>query len=406
MKIAEYKQRSWVRKHRRNLPQLHAQVLRRVLIMRDKLWFGDPKPFSYLLLGVLGRMTPQNALGNAVIACWELGQYKTCLLNYLNLLLAVSALSYFNRRQKGKPRVLVYAPLNSVPTGEMHLLDFTPAELGRQLGAAMAAHGTGQEYSVARLWVQGSKFPPGKAGEMSVEHYYSEVRKNGFLASVRSMQLSGRITAEQARRFESISERWFTPDVEVAVTEIARSYRRFRMLSIPGSDQIDEVRLESLRAGLKLDSSEGANALAHSLLKFGRGDSSAVTLNALQVFFPDELPLTQGKGDADMVYNAVVKAVARRAHVQAVCSRVRNQNAAFDECQLKYPNLTLNQFIEDSGGGQSHIEPALEEAAAQLDRGPEFARKLYKRASANFGVNKIWGDYLEKFSSFPVPKLR
>lgn len=406
MKIAEYRQRSWVRKHRRNLPQLHAQVLRRVLIMRDKLWFGDPKPFSFLLLGVLGRMTPQNALGNAVIACWELRPYKTSLLNYLNLLLAVSALSYFNRRQKGKPRVLVYAPLNAVPTGEMHLLDFSPAELGRQLDSAVAAHGTGQEYTVAKLWVQWSKFPPGKAGEMSVEHYYSEIRKNGFLASVRTMQLTGHITAEQARRFEEIAERWFTPDVEVAVTEIARSYRRFRMLGIPELDQLDAARFESLRAGVKSESCPAANEVAHNLLKFGRGNSSAVTLHALETFFPQEPELTSGKGDADMVYNAVVKAVARRDHVQAVCSRVRNQSLALEECQLKYPDLTLEQFVEDSGGGKGQIEAAIEEVAVHLYRGPEFARKLYKRASANFGVNKIWGDYLEKFSTFPVPKLR
>lgn len=406
MKIKEHKQRAWVRKHHKNLPQLHAQVLRRVLVLRDKLWSGHPKPFAYLLLGILGQMRPQNALGNAVVSCWELGLYEVCLLNYLNLMFAVSALSYFNRRHKAKPRVLVYMPPSEVPTDQMHLLDFSPAELGRQLDTALAAHGINQERALATLWAQGTTFPSGGERIPPADAHNAEVRKNNFLASILHMRSLGMISAEQAEKFKKISQRWFTAKAEVFGNSIARNYKQYRLLAIPDAAAVDAERLASLRAGMVIESCAPANALALNLMKFGRGDNSIVTLSALETLYPQELPTAQEKGSADMVYKRVAKAVARREYVQKVCSKKRTYAGALDECRIKYPELTLEQLELDRSAPGDNLGLAIEEAAERVGRGPAFAHKLYKRASANLGVNRIWGEYLQRFSSFPTPILK
>lgn len=400
MKIKEHRQRAWVRKHHKNLPQLHAQVLRRVLVLRDKLWSGNPKPFAYLLLGVLGQMRPQNALGNAVISCWELGPYEVCLLHYLNLMFAVSTLSYFNRRHKTKPRVQVYLPVSEVPTDQMHLLDFTPAELGRQLDVALAAHGINQERALAALWAQGTVSPLEEGRVPPADAHTAEVRRNNFLASILHMRSLGMISGEQAEKFKEISQRWFTAKAEVFGTSIARNYKQFRLLAVTDAAAVDAERLASLRAGLATESCAPANALAHNLLKFGRGDNSVVTLSALETLYPQELPTVNGKGNADMVYKRVVKAVARREYVQNVCFRKRAYAGALDECRIKYPHLTLRQLEADCSAPADNLGIAIEEAAERVGRGPAFTHKLYKRASANMGVNRIWGEYLQRFSSF------
>jgi hypothetical protein len=140
--------------------------------------------------------------------------------------------------------------------------------------------------------------------------------------------------------------------------------------------------------------------LAQLFLKWTQGDNSVFGLRVLRELLEQEAKPATEKGTPDEIYIMVKQVVARREHVREVRGRKSTDSAALLECRKKYPSMTLEELVSDCDGGNQHLEAALEEASEKLHRGPEFARKLYKRAGANAAINKVWSDYLAQFSTF------
>ena len=401
MSNRELKQRGWVKKHRKNLPQIHKEVSRRILVLQRKLWHGDPKPFAWLLLGMLDRGSPTAALGNAMLACWELGSPKVCLANYLNLLSVASTLSYFNRQAKGAPKVLAYAPLNAVPAEHMHLLDFTPAELGHQLDAALKAHGNAEEFKFISSWLKGVSYQPAHNPVRPSHAYKAESRKNSVLSEIRAWREKGLITGQAVISFHVAVRQWFTAKTEAAEETLALQFKQARKRALPKAQLYDAERLKSLTAGFAVPWAKGGNILANNLQKWVQGDSSAVTLNALEGLFPPEPPAGPAKGTPDEICLLTLKNIFRREHVQEIYRRHnRSVAAALPDCRLEYPDLTFEELQRDCELEGEHLAPALAQSSAALHRGTAYAEKQYKCGRANAVINMIWGEYLNRLPSF------
>ncbi len=400
MKKPELKQRAWVRKHRNNLPQLHVQVSRRILVLRDKLWRGDLKPFVFILEGVLGLKPPTVALFNAMVACWELDTPKLCYGNYLNLLAVASAFSYFNRRNKSGFNVLAYAPLNGVPSDHIHLLDFTPVELGRHLDAAILAHGLGREFTLICNWLKATSFKPEPLTINPSYMYKAQSRRNDFLENLYALNGSKVIANKSALKLHLMANHNFTPDSEAFTERLSREFAQVRAARLPLARKYDAARFESLKAGVGVPWAASGNTLAQLFLKWTQGDNSVFGLSVLQELLEQEAQPAPEKGTPDEIYIVVKQVAARRELVQDVREQEKSNVAALVECRKKYPGMTLKQLESDCDGSNQHLEAALDEASEKLHRGPEFARKLYKRASANAAINMVWSEYLRRFASF------
>ncbi|MCX5792445.1 MAG: hypothetical protein NTY45_09600 [Elusimicrobia bacterium] len=402
----EVKKRRWAEKHQKNFPVLHREIHERIVVLKNKLWTGDSRPFEWWVSGVMGLIPADLAIFRSFAACLEVKPEEKFFESFFSLISANSAIEYFNRVEKGKHKILLYEKPSKIPTGYIHLFDLTPKELSERLNIAINKHGVDKEKAFLIKWARTTPELPEECGINSTDPLFhkSEAQKHALLDRINQQpeKLGIKDTMSDEKK-QQIAEKICNP-VTAKITkerlaQISVDYKRER----PKGDSYYNEQLKSLVAGKNRPGNSLGKYLQEEKLKVIKGvvsDFGAISLANVSGY---EAPAALEPGNPDELYRLQQVFLNMREDVQGICSSGKSRDEALLECQKKYPELTTGQIAEYRASESHNTSKALQEAALQMGlmemdgKKLDYANTLFYIGKSTAQTNKLWTDYLDEY---------
>ncbi len=406
MKDLEIRTRKWVTKYDGKKGKINAEILKKILVLKQILWNGDLEPFEWWVSGLLGIIPGDIAIFRALGACLKAENERKVVENILGLSSAIQAIQYYQRKENNKCRVLLYENPSKIPAGSIHLFDLTAGGLEKGLKTVIKTHGIKeQEKFFLKISETTPELPEKKRADPGdpVSHE-TEAEKHAFLGEQKKFLKKTGIpsTPEGKEKLENFAKNFFRPETmkiaEERLAEIKQEYAK----EVSQKDKYKAEQIKTLAAGEKNGKNSAPKIIQEQMLKITSG-----IFPGMGEFFSQMVSQAApepSRAGPDELYRLERELFACRKEVQRQCSIHKGSlNLAFEASMKKYANLTLDLFNEYRKFPKSNFMDSLTEAAKMLKYdGFSYAERVYKQARSNARINEIWGEYLAATYSMPA----
>ena len=398
MKDLEIRTRKWVTKYDGKKGKINAEILKKILVLKQILWNGDLEPFEWWVSGLLGIIPGDIAIFRALGACLKAENERKVVGNILGLSSAIQAIQYYQRKENNKCRVLLYENPSKIPAGSIHLFDLTAGDLEKGLKIVIKTHGIKeQEKFFLKISETTPELPEKKRADPGNPYYHkAKAEKHAVLDAQNKhyKKLGISATPAGAKKLENLVETLFNSETmkiaEERLAEINQKYAK----EVPQKDKYKAEQIKTLAAGEKNGKNSAPKIIQEQMLKITSG-----IFPGMGEFFSQmvsQVAQEPSRAGPDELYRLERELFACRKEVQRQCSIHKGSlNLAFEASMKKYANLTLDLFNEYRKFPESNFIDSLTEAAKALKYdGFSYAERVYKQARSNARINEIWAEYL------------